>query len=203
MTPKQRIDHLAEMYDAYGYGDGLDSDMDNYGYGGVMLGGAKKKSSSKKKYTGDNEWIKCVQKLGNRGLSRNEILNGYNELGCKLNAIEKVSGNKYPKLKYKKDKMSKSKTKRPLSDYQIFVGKQIKKLRKEYPNKENGDYMKMAAKLWNKKKGDLPKKKKSSKSSKEVSRSKLPKSKKRTQSAAEKKGRAKIAERARLINKIK
>lgn len=43
LSPSERLAHMSEMYDAYGYG--LDKDMDNYGYG-VMVGG--KKSRSKK-----------------------------------------------------------------------------------------------------------------------------------------------------------
>jgi len=52
LSPRERLEHMAEMYDAYGYGDGLDNDMDNYGYG-VMVGGkSKRKPTAYNKFVG-------------------------------------------------------------------------------------------------------------------------------------------------------
>jgi hypothetical protein len=61
LTPKERLAHMAQMYDSYGYG--LDSDMNNYGYGA----GAIKK---KRKLT---EYNKFFKKLRLQGYSAEEI----------------------------------------------------------------------------------------------------------------------------------
>lgn len=53
LSPRERLEHMAQMYDSYGYGEGLDSDMSNYGYGLK-----KRRSGSKKSKKGSGKLMK-------------------------------------------------------------------------------------------------------------------------------------------------
>lgn len=123
LSPKQRLEHLARMQDAYGYGEGLDKEMDNYGYGGIMVGGAKKKSTKGKR--APSEYNLFVGKHMKKGMSMAEAAKLWN----------KMKGNKKSKSGSKSSKKK--------------VSSGSKSSKKKKSSKEESEWIKCERKLGN------------------------------------------------------